>query len=476
MPFTRKTIRKRRYPLLTDQNIIRFAEIAKLTSESIIKEQSHKDILDPIIIKSLSIVEEFVAKNKLVVYGGTALNAVLPPSKQFYDKDFDLPDWDFFSDDPIRHAIEIADSICEKTKSETFVTTAAHHGTYKVFANGLAVADITRVDSCLLDTLRSHALIRDDILYSGPDYLRMAAYLELSRPKGQVERWEKVMKRLSLLNNAHPIKIRNFKKRDSELTADQKHRIFTKLTDLQKDDNLVFFGPECVNIIKQSLHSRRIPILKTDNKNMFPMLLSPSPRKTLRLVLKELRKEFEGQEIVSVCRKGRGEFLPKFNEIRFGKKGAVLCLIMGTNEGCQSIYRIPIKTTKSDTKHTITIASIETCLYLYLAIRMAKVLPVPASLLLKICDNLIRMHHHSLLKNKKPILPLPSTCVGSQITIKDMRSEKQKVIRSLFKEKNWKSNPKYFSWNIRYSGGDEKLRKTILRSLEKRKYNKTIKH
>ena len=34
----------------------------------------------------------------------------------------------------------------------------------------------------------------------------MAMYLELSRPKGDVSRWEKVLKRLTLLNKHYPVK------------------------------------------------------------------------------------------------------------------------------------------------------------------------------------------------------------------------------------------------------------------------------
>ena len=34
----------------------------------------------------------------------------------------------------------------------------------------------------------------------------MAMYLELSRPKGDVSRWEKVLKRLTLLNKNFPMK------------------------------------------------------------------------------------------------------------------------------------------------------------------------------------------------------------------------------------------------------------------------------
>ena len=43
------------------------------------------------------------------------------------------------------------------------------------------------------------------ILYAPPNFLRMAMYLELSRPAGDVSRWEKVLKRLILLNKHYPL-------------------------------------------------------------------------------------------------------------------------------------------------------------------------------------------------------------------------------------------------------------------------------
>ena len=43
------------------------------------------------------------------------------------------------------------------------------------------------------------------IYYAPINYLRMSMYLELSRPKGDVGRWEKVLKRLGLLNKNYPL-------------------------------------------------------------------------------------------------------------------------------------------------------------------------------------------------------------------------------------------------------------------------------
>jgi hypothetical protein len=44
------------------------------------------------------------------------------------------------------------------------------------------------------------------IYYADPDFLRMMMYLELSRPAGEVGRWEKVYERLFLLNTLQPMR------------------------------------------------------------------------------------------------------------------------------------------------------------------------------------------------------------------------------------------------------------------------------
>ena len=81
-----------------------------------------------------------------------------------------------------------------------------HSGTFKVFVNFMPVADITYLVSELYKNLHKKALQVASIYYCPPNYLRMAMYLELSRPKGDVSRWEKVLKRLTLLNKHYPLK------------------------------------------------------------------------------------------------------------------------------------------------------------------------------------------------------------------------------------------------------------------------------
>ena len=89
---------------------------------------------------------------------------------------------------------------------EVEAKSGVHPGTFKVFVNYIPVADITYLNQELFKSIRQDAKIIDGIYYSPPNYLRMNMYLELSRPEGNVSRWEKVLKRLILLNKNYPLK------------------------------------------------------------------------------------------------------------------------------------------------------------------------------------------------------------------------------------------------------------------------------
>ena len=49
-------------------------------------------ISNPDVQDIINIVEDFLRKKKLVCYGGTAINNILPTQDQFYNKSVELPD------------------------------------------------------------------------------------------------------------------------------------------------------------------------------------------------------------------------------------------------------------------------------------------------------------------------------------------------------------------------------------------------
>ena len=76
--------------------------------------------------------------------------------------------------------------------------------TYKLFVNFIPVADITQLDEEVFLKIQKNATLKDDVYYAPDTYLRMSLYQELSRPYGDISRWEKIYNRLTLLNETKP--------------------------------------------------------------------------------------------------------------------------------------------------------------------------------------------------------------------------------------------------------------------------------
>jgi hypothetical protein len=181
-------------------------EILRAAVDLMEKRKGAQIIQDPKVKDIISTVEEFIARKKLVCYGGTAINNILPEDAQFYNKDIELPDYDFYSDNALDDAKELADIYYKAGYEDVEAKSGVHHGTYKVFVNFTGIADITQMEPDLFKTISRDAIVKKGIRYAPPDFLRMAMYLELSRPDGDVSRWEKVQKRLTLLNTHYPLK------------------------------------------------------------------------------------------------------------------------------------------------------------------------------------------------------------------------------------------------------------------------------
>nr|MBC8295133.1 hypothetical protein [Pelagibacterales bacterium] len=173
----------------------------------LIEEKSGKrKINTPEIQDIIRIVEEFLQETKRICYGGTAINNLLPIYEQFYNKEVEIPDYDFYSPDPLNDAKNLADIYYKKGYTEVEAKSGMHPGTFKVFVNYIPVADITFLPKQLYKTLMDDSLSVNRIMYCSINYLRMSMYLELSRPQGDVSRWEKVFKRLGLLNKHYPLR------------------------------------------------------------------------------------------------------------------------------------------------------------------------------------------------------------------------------------------------------------------------------
>ena len=177
---------------------------------------NQEELKSPEIKIIFDVLEGFIKRKKLILYGGTAINNLLPKKDQFYDRRYVFPDYDMYSHNAMNDSKELVDLYIFHGFKECEAKSAMHEGTYKVYVNFIPIADITQVPKLLFNSvLKDPDTIEiDEMIYSPPNLLRMSMYLELSRPFGDVSRWEKVLKRLILLNKHYPLKAKNCKNID----------------------------------------------------------------------------------------------------------------------------------------------------------------------------------------------------------------------------------------------------------------------
>lgn len=157
----------------------------------------------------ISEVGRFITKKKLMIYGGFALNILLPPKSRFY-KSFTVNDYDCFSKSAKNDAIELTEIFKKKGYKFIKIRSALHANTFKVYVDMKQILDITQMDPILYDELYKISDLekKTDIYKHYTDKYRLAPfillksnmYFELARPNSSYFRWEKIYNRLVLMS------------------------------------------------------------------------------------------------------------------------------------------------------------------------------------------------------------------------------------------------------------------------------------
>ena len=153
---------------------------------------------------TFNLLDRFLASRKLLGYGGTAINNILPKEVQFYNLDAEIADYDFFSPNALQDAKDLADLLYAKGCTNVVAKAGVHAGTFKVFVDFISVADITQLPTPLYQKLLKDCITVDGLRYCPPNFLRMNIHSELCKPKGDISRWQKIYKRFLLLNRHFP--------------------------------------------------------------------------------------------------------------------------------------------------------------------------------------------------------------------------------------------------------------------------------
>lgn len=406
-------------------------------------ERKNKDLVNtPEVKQMVNIVEKFLRNKKLICYGGTAINNILPLADQFYDRNLQIPDYDFFSKKPVHDAKELADIYYKAGFTNVEAKAGVHFGTYKVFVNFIPIADITLLSPKLFDNLQKDAIKVNGILYAPPNYLRMAMYLELSRPAGDVSRWEKVLKRLILLNKNYPLSASScspkmFQRDFSQNDKDKAEKLYHVVQQALIDQNVVFFGGYASYLFSKHMPKK---MRKAFTKQPDFDVLSEEAEQTATIVKERL--EYDGFRSVKVVkRKPIGEVIPPHYEIKVGDETVAFIY---EPIACHSYNTIEAYGKK------IRVASIDTILSLYLAFLYADREYYDQERILCMASYLFEVQRKNRLAQKGVLKRFPINCYGEQHTIDSIRQEKAEMYSKL---KNQRNTPEYEMWFLAYKPG-----------------------
>lgn len=419
------------------------------------------------IKKIIQIVEDFIRRKNLICYGGTAINNILPSEDQFYNKEAEIPDYDFFTKNALHDAKELADIYYNQGFTDVEAKSGQHHGTYKVFVNYIPVADITMLPKGIFNSLKKDALRVNGILYTPPNYLRMSMYLELSRPAGDTSRWEKVMKRLSLLNKHFPITDLNCNQVDFQREMEnrtEEDEIYDNVRNTLINQGVVFFGGYAISLYSQYMPKHlRHKLAKIADFDV----LSNDPETTAEIV-KERLKDIGVKNTKIIKKTPIGEVIPQHYEIRVGTDTIVFIY---KPIACHSYNIINIS------GQQVKIATIDTMLSFYLAFLYADKPYYNQFLDRILCMSkfLFDVQQKNRLEQKGLLRRFSITCYGHQESVEEIRSHKAEKYKEL-KEKGDKKEFEEWFLNYKPDNINRKNKKEKLVVKQKSKIKKTKKN
>jgi len=399
-------------------------ESIKAIADEQLQMLAARDANLPSVLASTRIVEAFLKSKRVMCYGGTAINNLLPKADQFYGPD-EVPDYDFFSETPQEHGMELANQLAAAGIESVEVKPGVHLGTYKVFADYHGVADLTFIVPKIFSHLWNEKITRHGIHYVPPDFLRMSMYLELSRPEGDVSRWEKVYTRLSLLNKQYPIVCKKVPSEVDQL--DEKHKKETIA--MLKKNPVVLLGFSAV-----SRHEKKA-VWYT------PVTLLAEKETIDKLTKGHKTEHYEATEI-----------LPARTDT-LGSDGEVLYTFYET-QACHSYHM---------TGDGIRIGSIPTLLTFFMAMMYSGESNDDVSRLICVAQRLVELADDK--PQRRYVLVTPKTCMGTQKELLDLRRERVELYE---KAKKDKTSPDFVQYFFTYNPTATKTERAKTRELLKK--------
>lgn len=387
------------------------------------REEKAKKILDyenahnPSYIYAISIVEQFLKDSKRICYGGQAINAQLPKKFQFYNEEFTLPDYDFFTPTPEKDIEELKLYLEKAGFFDVYIKEALFKGTTKLYVRFTPIADVTYLDERIYHKMDKDAAVINGIHYADTNFLRMMLYLELSRPRGLVDRWNKIFERLLLLNYIKPLRCK--KSRRAHLVPVPFKKIVINYI---KEKKLVFAGADLFKLDRQKPTNIETFIVSSRNPILFYSHDIAADAKELVALIK--KQPSHGTIKVKTVSE-ESDIVPSLKLI-YHNNNIIIVVIEETQ--CHSYI------TYGASKFTdgLRIASFDTLITLYLSFRYVRMPSIASESILCLVQHMTDIEKNVRL-GKHLIFPdIALECTGRQTTLESLvKLRKERVKKKL---------------------------------------------
>ena len=353
---------------LEKEHLKKQLEIIKQASDMAQDKLDYFSAHDDDIMLAINIVEGFLRKKHRICYGGQAINAYLPAKHKFYDPEYSIPDYDFFTPSQNEDLKQIAEELYKAGFTEISAREGMHEGTIKVYVNYTPVADLTAIDPKIYRFLSKRESRIDGISYIDANSLRMLMYLEMSRPRGEVGRWEKVFERLVLFNEFVPVKqcktVPAMKMAKNTLTIEQSQFILRYIIQQRR----IMAGADLIPFFSHAIKKKSTKVEWLLGSTKPVLFFSPEPAIDAKELLSELTFLSKNKKTIQTkIYTNQGlDVIPSIHVLH--QQGAPLAFII-EQSSCHAYLNVPIKDEtmlgKGLNHKVLRIASMDTLITLY---------------------------------------------------------------------------------------------------------------
>ena len=278
----------------------------------------------------------------------------------------------------------------------------------------------------------------------------MNMYLELSRPAGDIERWDKVLKRLTLLNQYYPFSTEydcnkvDFQRHMETTEENTQERIYTVIRDTFIDQGVVFFGGYA-----SSLYGKYMPYKQQKMIKKIPDfdVLAEDPDSVSTVILEKLYKA-GFKDARKVKHEPLGEIIPMHYEIHIGSE---LLAFIYEPIACHSYNSLKIN------GKMINVATIDTMLTFYLAFYYADKSYYNNDRIMCMAQFLYDVQKHNRLEQHGLLKRFSINCYGKQEGLDEIRMTKTAKFKELSGKKK---SREYDMWFLKYTPTSATVKKS----------------